>query len=511
MGNITYLASDAKLPYCRGCGHALVVRQLSQALERLALSPGSVALTTDIGCVGLADSLFPYLHTVHTTHGRSTAMATGMALAEAMLPATGLKPIVMIGDGGAMIGLLHLVHAAQLNVDITVLVHNNFLFGMTGGQHSAFTPLNWITATTPEGNCIPPLDLLALLRTAHAGFLARQFATDSNLGAVIAEAIAFPGFSLVEILEICTGYGTLRNKATGSALREVASRHGYSIGRMKAERERLTFGVLYRHQRESRPAGKAPPPLPELAVKGDLANRVHTADDSKFQIQDSKKLTADDSKFQIQDSKKLTADDSKFQIQDSKKLTSDDSRFQIQDSEKLHIVIAGTAGEKVQSSAALLCRVALSVGLYSTQKNDNPVTQGSGFSLSEICLSPQPIEYTGMESVDVVIGVSQDGWNELEANGTLAQLTPRTLLLLDAELEISNPTGRLLRQPFRREATPKRAALAAIAFWLGMEPVVPSAAWDAVIASLPVERREDVSAALRVGRNLASVRGVYAA
>jgi pyruvate/2-oxoacid:ferredoxin oxidoreductase beta subunit len=466
MGNLTHLAHDAKLPYCRGCGHALVVRQLSHALERLGLPPRSVVLTTDIGCVGLADSLFPYLHTVHTTHGRSTAMATGMALAEAVLPATGLKPIVMIGDGGAMIGLMHLVHAAQLNVDITVLVHNNFLFGMTGGQHSAFTPLNWITATTPEGNRIPPLDLLALLQTAHAGFLARQFATDSNLDAVIADAIAFPGFSLVEILEICTGYGTLKNKLTGSALREVVSRQGYSIGRMEAEQERPTFGELYRQERESRPAGKAPPQRPELAVKGDLANPLHTAGDSKFHIQDS---------------------------------------------EKLHIVIAGTAGERVQSSAALLCRAALSAELYSTQKNDNPVTQGSGFSLSEICLSPQPIEYTGMESVDVVIAVSQEGWNELEANGTLAQLTPKTLLLLDAELEISNPTGRLLRQPFRREATPKRAALAAIAFWLGMEPVVPSAAWDAVVASLPVERREDVSTALRVGKNLASLGGVYAA
>ena len=465
MGNPTYLAIDSKLPYCKGCGHALVVRQLSHALEGLGLPPRSVVLTTDIGCVGLADNLFPYLHTVHTTHGRSTAMATGMALAEAALPTKGLKPIVMIGDGGAMIGLLHLVHAAQLNVDVTVLVHNNFLFGMTGGQHSAFTPLNWITATTPEGNFIPPLDLLALLRTAHAGFLARQFATDSDLGAVIAEAIEFPGFSLVEILEICTGYGT-RNKAARNVLREVVSRQGYSIGRMEAEQERPTFGALYRHEAESRPPRKPAPEVPELSFKGDLANPLHTAGDSKFQIQDS---------------------------------------------EKLHIVIAGTAGERVQSSAALFCRAALSVGLFSTQKNDNPVTQGSGFSLSEICLSPQPIEYTGMESVDVVIGVSQDGWNELQANGTLAQLTPRTLLLLDAELEISNVTGRLLRQPFRREATPKRAALAALAFWLGMEPIVPSAAWDAVVASLPVERREDVAAALRVGRDLASSGGVYAA
>jgi hypothetical protein len=87
-------------------------------------------------------------------------------------------------------------------------------------------------------------------------------------------------------------------------------------------------------------------------------------------------------------------------------------------------------------------------------------------------------------------------------------LTPRTLLLLDAELEISSVPGRLLRQPFRREATPKRAALAALAFWLGVGPVVPSAAWDAVVASLPVERREDVAAALRVGKNLAVQGGV---
>jgi hypothetical protein len=369
----------------------------------------------------------------------------------------------MIGDGGAMIGLLHLVHAAQLNVDVTVLVHNNFLFGMTGGQHSAFTPLNWITATTPEGNYIPPLDLLSLLRTAHAGFLARQFATDSNLGAVIADAINFQGFSLVEILENCTGYGALKNKLTGNALREVVSRQEYSIGRMEAQQDRPTFGVLYRHETESRRLRKPAPEVPNLSVKGDLANPVHTADDSKFQIQDS---------------------------------------------EKLHIVIAGTAGERVQSSAALLCRAALSVGLYSTQKNDNPVTQGTGFSLSEICLSAQPIEYTGMGSVDVVIVVSQDGWNEVRANGTTAKFTPRTLVLLDAELEISNVTGRLLQQHFRREATPKRAALAAVAYWLGMEPVVPSAGWDAVVASLPAERREDVSEALKVGTNLVRQGGV---
>ena len=136
-----YLSPTAKLPYCRGCGHSLVVRATEPRAGALGLPPRSIVLTTDIGCVGLADSLFPYLHTVHTTHGRSTAFATGMALADAILEPRGLKPIVMIGDGGAMIGLLHLVHAAQLNVDVTVLIHNNFMFGMTGGQHSGTEPL----------------------------------------------------------------------------------------------------------------------------------------------------------------------------------------------------------------------------------------------------------------------------------------------------------------------------------------------------------------------------------
>jgi len=489
MAEPIYLAADARLPYCRGCGHALVVRQLSRALAGLNLPPRSIVLTTDIGCVGLADSLFPYLHTVHTTHGRSTAMATGMALAEVAAPAGGLKPIVMIGDGGATIGLLHLVHAAQLNVDITVLLHNNFLFGMTGGQHSALTPLGWVTSTTPARNSIPPLDLPALLRTAQAGFLARQFATDSNLDSVIAEAIAYPGFALVEIVEVCTGYGTLRNKASGNALREVVSRQGYSIGKMETGPPRSTFGEAYRQEVESHQARQATPPPPESE-----ASRV-----SNFQFPVSSfQFPVSNSQFPVSN---LQFPISNFQFPFSAS----------QHSRKLHLVIAGTAGERVQSSAALLCRAALSAGLYSTQKNDNPVTQGSGFSLAEICLSPQPIQYTGVESADVVVAVSEDGWNELRANGMLAKVTPSTLLLVDAELESSIPAGRLFRLPFRREATPKRAALAAIAFWLGLEPVVPGTAWEGVLGSLPAERRPDVAEALRIGAKLAAQEGARAA
>jgi len=135
-----WMKQGAPLPYCKGCGHGLVLRALGRALERLD-HPSDVAIVTDIGCVGLADAQFTGPHTIHTTHGRSTAFATGMALADRVIGTGRLKPIVMIGDGGAMMGINHLVNAALLNPDVTVLVHNNFLFGMTGGQNSAFSPV----------------------------------------------------------------------------------------------------------------------------------------------------------------------------------------------------------------------------------------------------------------------------------------------------------------------------------------------------------------------------------
>jgi pyruvate/2-oxoacid:ferredoxin oxidoreductase beta subunit len=420
-----------------------VVRQLSRALEQLQLPPRSLALTTDIGCVGLADSLFPYLHTVHTTHGRSTAFATGMALAEAVLPQGGLKPVVLIGDGGAMIGLVHLVHAAQLNVDITVLVHNNFLFGMTGGQQSALTPVEFVTATSPAGNYTPALDLVALVSAAHAGFLARQFATDADLADVLAEAVAFPGFAMVEILELCTAYGTRWNQLTGSKLKEIARLQGYAVGKRAASLERPTFRETSRHQEHD-----AHPPSPEPPASTPNVEGAALASE-------------------------------------------------------LRLVVAGSAGERVQSAAALLCQAALACGLFATQKNDNPVTQGSGFSLAEVCLSPWPIEYTGLEQPDVVIVASGDGLRELQANGTLGRLRPDTLVVIDAELEAPRLGGRLFPLPLRKTATPPRAALAGLAAWLAVSPVLPPAAWEAALEGVGEERRRELSEALRLGRELA--------
>ncbi|MEO0230965.1 MAG: thiamine pyrophosphate-dependent enzyme [candidate division WOR-3 bacterium] len=234
-----FFKTELKLPYCKGCGHPLVLRALAQSLEELNIDPLKCVIITDIGCVGLADRYFK-THSVHTLHGRSTGVAAGIKMAE-NVKGDDLKVIVLIGDGGATIGLLHIVEAARMNIDIKVLLHNNFLYGMTGGQHSAFTPEKFITRTTPEGNPFPSLDIISLLSSANAPFLARCFAQDKNLKDILKEAISLKGFSLIEIIEICTGYGARFNKIDLNVLQEILQKEGKKKGIIKKEEREYIF------------------------------------------------------------------------------------------------------------------------------------------------------------------------------------------------------------------------------------------------------------------------------
>jgi len=228
-----FLNTNLKLPYCKGCGHSLILKALANALEEINVDPLKCVIVTDIGCVGLADRYLK-THTVHTLHGRSTAIAAGIKMAE-NIEGEDIKVVVLIGDGGATIGLLHLVEAARMNIDINILLHNNFLYGMTGGQHSSFTPVGFKTRTTPLGNPFPSIDIISLLDSVKAPFLARTLAQDKNLKEIIKEAISFKGFSLVEIVEICTGYGARFNKIDKKTVEEILEKEGKKLGIIKKE------------------------------------------------------------------------------------------------------------------------------------------------------------------------------------------------------------------------------------------------------------------------------------
>ena len=210
-------------PYCKGCGHHLIARNTVRALENLERDPLDVVLVTDIGCHGIVDASFA-THTIHGLHGRSVALGSGIALG---LPA-GKDVIVFVGDGGATIGLQHLLEAARLNVDVTVIVHNNMLYGMTGGQPSGLTPCGLRTVITRDGSPYPPHDLCQLVHDAGAPY-ARRVLGIGDFSSALEEALAVEGFALVEVLELCTSYGLKMNPSL--RLRELATRTGHAPGR----------------------------------------------------------------------------------------------------------------------------------------------------------------------------------------------------------------------------------------------------------------------------------------
>jgi len=427
----TYLSPDARLPYCKGCGHGQVLRALGEALGRLQLPPEKVVIVTDIGCVGLADAQFSTPHTVHTTHGRSPAFAAGIALADGTLGGGQLKPIVLIGDGGAMIGLNHLVNAALVNPDMTVLVHNNFLFGMTGGQNSAFSPAGFVTSTTPDGNATPPLDLARLLIASRASFVARKLATDRDLADAIERAIAHPGFAVVEVLELCTAYATRWNPITGAQLKKVADDAGYALG-ILSEQPRPAFAATYKR----RVADVRPLPIVASALAAQLDRPVG-------------------------------------------------------------LFLAGTAGERVQTAASLLATSGMRAGLHTTQKNDNPVTQGTGFSVSELILSPDEILFTGIEKPDALLIVSDDGARELGRNRVFEDTDESTLVLSDDMIALPDLPCRVLRFPFRRLAGPKLAATAAALAWLHLTRMIPFEAFWAALEARFGQESQPTKATLR--------------
>jgi 2-oxoglutarate/2-oxoacid ferredoxin oxidoreductase subunit beta len=154
-----YLRHTKRFPnvWCPGCGIGIVMGALIRAIDRLGLDKDNVALVSGIGCTGRMPVYMDF-NTMHTTHGRALAFATGLKLAQPEL-----KVIVMMGDGDALaIGGNHFIHAARRNMDLTAIVVNNNIYGMTGGQYSPTTPLDSRATTAPYGNIEPPMPVGSL-------------------------------------------------------------------------------------------------------------------------------------------------------------------------------------------------------------------------------------------------------------------------------------------------------------------------------------------------------------
>jgi 2-oxoglutarate ferredoxin oxidoreductase subunit beta len=193
--------------FCPGCGCGTVLNSFAQAVEELSIDPEDMVFVTGIGCSSWIPSPYFKGDTLHTTHGRPIAFATGVKI---MRP--DLKVVVIAGDGDiAGIGGNHLVHAARRNIDMTVLMVNNWNYGMTGGQVSPTTPFGVPTTTTPYSNVEHPLEAAELVAAAGANYVSRWTTYHVfPLMESIQKAIETEGFSFIEILSQCpVSYGKM--------------------------------------------------------------------------------------------------------------------------------------------------------------------------------------------------------------------------------------------------------------------------------------------------------------
>jgi 2-oxoglutarate ferredoxin oxidoreductase subunit beta len=229
----SYLRPTKKFPnvWCAGCGIGVVMGALIRAIDRLGLDKDQVALVSGIGCTGRMPVYMDF-NTMHTTHGRALAFATGLKIAKPEM-----KVIAIMGDGDAVaIGGNHFIHSACRNIGITSIVVNNEIYGMTGGQYSPTTPVGRLATTAPYGNIEPPMPVCELAIAAGATFVARGTVYHAvELDRLIEQAISKEGFSLVEAVSYChTGYGRL-NKL-GSAVDMMRSLKDNSIGVTAAQK-----------------------------------------------------------------------------------------------------------------------------------------------------------------------------------------------------------------------------------------------------------------------------------
>lgn len=208
-----YLRPTKKFPnvWCAGCGIGIVMGALIRAIDRIGLDKNDVALVSGIGCTGRMPVYMDF-NTIHTTHGRALAFATGLKIAR---PA--MKVITIMGDGDALaIGGNHFIHAARRNIGIAAIVVNNSIYGMTGGQYSPTTPIGARASTAPYGNIEPPMPICELAKAAGATYVARSTVYHAvELDRYIEQAIRNNGFSMVEAVSYCpTMYGRMNKLGT---------------------------------------------------------------------------------------------------------------------------------------------------------------------------------------------------------------------------------------------------------------------------------------------------------
>jgi len=250
--------SETKPIWCPGCGDYHVLMALTRALAALGEPPERIAVVSGIGCSSRIPA-YTTCYGFHGVHGRSLPLAAGLKIVR-----PDLTVIVASGDGdGYSIGGNHFLHACRRNVDLTYLVMDNHIYGMTKGQPSPTTEPDFDTALTPGGTGVRPFNPLVVALASGANFVARAFAGNPHETAnIIVEAVRHPGFSFIEILSPCVTYRPDQRawKDRVHAAPVEATDDAARAARRLMTDDGFNLGVLYRgNRRPYRPAAAAVP------------------------------------------------------------------------------------------------------------------------------------------------------------------------------------------------------------------------------------------------------------
>ena len=250
-----YFRKYKKYPHvwCAGCTNGIILHSLVRAIDDLHFNRDEVVFVSGIGCSSRAP-VYVDFNTLHTTHGRAIPFATGVKVANPKL-----KVFVLTGDGDALaIGGNHFIHTCRRNIDITIVVFNNFIYGMTGGQRSPTTPFGAISTTTPYGCPDHPFDICDLAIAAGATFVARCTSFHVRvLDNIFEKAVNHRGISVVEVVTTCpTLYGRLNKKGNAVDMLLYQKTNAITVEdwemlptlleKEKAKQEKILIGVLHK-------------------------------------------------------------------------------------------------------------------------------------------------------------------------------------------------------------------------------------------------------------------------
>lgn len=351
--------------WCPGCGHGIVMKAAIRAIHKMGWDKDEVIAVSGIGCSSRVPSYCDF-YGIQTTHGRAIAFATGMKLNK-----PDMHVVLFLGDGDcSAIGGNHLIHAAKRNMNLTVIVMNNHIYGMTGGQTSPTTPYLSYTATSPYGNIEPELDICAVAQAAGASFVARTTAYHvPQMMSLIEKGFQNKGFSLIECIVPCpTSFGR-RNKYKSAV-------------------------SMYEHLRECAiPVDKAVSMTDEeldgKIVTGILKNKPRTDFNTEY-----KNLIA-------RVAAKGIPEDSGLSVSNNKR------KFN-----RTELRLTGSGGQGLITAGAILAEAAIRQGINAVHSQSYGPEARGGASRSDVILSGDEIYFPEVNDPGILLAMTQQSYDK---------------------------------------------------------------------------------------------------